>query len=74
MLIIRTGSPNRCSWPLTHSPCIYTPEECERLDASCRGFAFPRQIQVLNLETSEMVIERVLALDTAESELEDLNG
>ena len=29
---------------------IYTPEECERLDASCRGFLlFLEQIQVLNL-------------------------
>ncbi len=33
---------------------------------------FLEQIQVLNLETREMVIERVLALDTAEFELEDL--
>ncbi|CIB30978.1 Uncharacterized protein conserved in bacteria [Salmonella enterica subsp. enterica serovar Typhi] len=52
---------------------IYTVEECERLDASCRGFLlFLEQIQVLNLETREMVIERVLALDTAEFDLEDL--
>lgn len=48
---------------------IYTVEECERLDASCRVL---EQIQVLNLETREMVIERVLALDTAEFDLEDL--
>ena len=41
---------------------IYTPEECERLDASCRGF----------LLFLEMVIERVLALDNAEFELDDL--
>ncbi len=33
---------------------------------------FLEQIQVLNLETREMVIERVLALDTAEFDLEDL--
>ncbi|CAM7175422.1 DUF494 domain-containing protein [Citrobacter freundii] len=52
---------------------IYTAEECDRLDASCRGFLlFLEQIQVLNLETREMVIERVLALDTAEFDLEDL--
>ena len=52
---------------------IYTPEECERLHDSCRGFLlFLEQIQVLNLETREMVIERVLALDNAEFELEDL--
>ena len=38
-----------------------------------RGFLlFLEQIQVLNLETREMVIERVLALDTAEFDLEDL--
>ncbi|WP_425401669.1 DUF494 family protein [Escherichia coli] len=41
--------------------------------ASCRGFLlFLEQIQVLNLETREMVIERVLALDNAEFELDDL--
>ncbi|MBW9313042.1 DUF494 domain-containing protein [Escherichia coli] len=33
---------------------------------------FLEQIQVLNLETREMVIERVLALDTAEFDPEDL--
>jgi len=52
---------------------IFTVEESQRLDADCRGFLlFLEQIQVLNLETREMVIERVLALDTAEFELEDL--
>ncbi|VEB95172.1 Uncharacterized protein conserved in bacteria [Cedecea lapagei] len=52
---------------------IFTAEESQRLDADCRGFLlFLEQIQVLNLDTREMVIERVLALDTAEFELEDL--
>ncbi|KAF0858884.1 hypothetical protein Y888_14375 [Mixta calida B021323] len=52
---------------------IYTEQECQRLDASCRGFIlFLEQIQVLNLETREMVIERVMALDTLEFDLEDL--
>lgn len=52
---------------------IFTAEESQRLDADCRGFLlFLEQIQVLNLETREMVIERVLALDTAVFELEDL--
>lgn len=52
---------------------IFTAEESQRLDAECRGFLlFLEQIQVLNLETREMVIERVLALDTAEFELDDL--
>ncbi|MFU0909995.1 DUF494 family protein Smg [Kluyvera intermedia] len=52
---------------------IFTYEESQRLDASCRGFLlFLEQIQVLNLETREMVIERVMALDTAEFELAEL--
>lgn len=52
---------------------IYTAEETLRLDASCRGFLlFLEQIQVLNLETREMVIERIMALDTDEFELDDL--
>ena len=52
---------------------MYTDEECLRLDASCRGFLlFLEQVQVLNLETREMVIERVTALDTSEFDLEDL--
>lgn len=52
---------------------IYTEEESARLDAGCRGFLlFLEQIQVLNLETREMVIDRVMALDNAEFDLEDL--
>lgn len=52
---------------------IYTAQECGRLDAGCRGFLlFLEQVQVLNLETREMVIERVMALDTMEFDLEDL--
>jgi Smg protein len=52
---------------------IYTEEEGVRLDASCRGFLlFLEQIQVLNLETREMVIDRVIALDNTEFDLEDL--
>lgn len=52
---------------------IYTKKEKMRLDASCQGFLlFLEQIQVLNLETREMVIDRVMSLDNTEFELEDL--
>ena len=52
---------------------FYTEEESMRLDAACRGFLlFLEQIQVLNLETREMVIDRVMALDNTEFDLEDL--
>ncbi len=52
---------------------IYTDEESKRLDAESRGFLlFLEQIRVLSLETREMVIERVMALDTLDFDLEDL--
>ncbi|SFN74381.1 Smg protein [Izhakiella capsodis] len=52
---------------------IYTEAESQRLGAECRGFIlFLEQIQVLNMDTREMVIERVMALDTLEFDLEDL--
>ncbi|ATO34981.1 Protein Smg [Dickeya dianthicola] len=52
---------------------IYTAEEEQRLDVDCRGFLlFLEQIKVLNLETREMVIDRVMALETQDFDLEDL--
>jgi len=52
---------------------IYTDEEAAYLDTACRGFLlFLEQVQVLNLETREMVIDRVMALDSADFDLEDL--
>ncbi|MCG8710849.1 DUF494 domain-containing protein [Brenneria sp. 4F2] len=61
---------------LAHDPLairIYTQDEEQCLDADCRGFLlFLEQIQVLNLETREMVIDRVMALETQEFDLEDL--
>ncbi len=52
---------------------IYTDEESQFLDTECRGFLlFLEQMQVLNFETREMVIDRVMALDAAEFDLEDL--
>ncbi|CUX96220.1 Protein Smg [Candidatus Gullanella endobia] len=52
---------------------IYTDEESHFLDTDCRGFLlFLEQIQVLNFETREMVIDRVMALDITEFNLDDL--
>lgn len=52
---------------------IYTDEEMVRLDVTCRGFLlFLQQIKVLNFDTREMVIDRIMALDTEEFDLEDL--
>lgn len=48
-------------------------EECRRLGAACRGFIlFLEQIQVLQFDAREMVIDRIMALDSPEIDLEDL--
>jgi Smg protein len=52
---------------------IYTVEESQLLDTACRGFIlFLEQIQVLHFDTREMVIDRIMALDTTELDLKDL--
>lgn len=52
---------------------IYTDEEMNRLDVECRGFLlFLEQIEVLDTDTREMVIDRVMELEAGELELEDL--
>ncbi len=56
-----------------HSFRIYTKEEAEKLDVSCRGFLlFLEQINVLSVITREMVIDRVMELDEPSLVLEDL--
>ena len=52
---------------------VFTAQEMERLDIEARGFLlFLEQIKVLSSETREMVIDRVMGLETNELELEDL--
>jgi len=52
---------------------IYTAQEQRKLDVECRGFLlFLEQINVLDLPTREMVMDRVMDLDTSEVTLEDL--
>lgn len=51
----------------------YTPEEQARLDVQSRGFLlYLEQIGVLDFTTREMVIDRVMELDTPQFLLEDL--
>ncbi|MFM2481276.1 DUF494 family protein [Celerinatantimonas sp. YJH-8] len=57
----------------TPSIRIFTDSEMNKLDVECRGFLmFLEQIKVLTAETREMVIDRVMELDSQEIELEDL--
>ncbi|SET69092.1 DUF494 family protein [Thalassotalea agarivorans] len=52
---------------------IYTDEEKQLMDVQCRGFLmFLEQINVLDFSTREMVIDRVMELDTPFVTMEDL--
>ena len=52
---------------------IYTAEEMTRLDTECRGFLmFLEQVNVLDFSTREMVVDRVMELDTKDFSLDDL--
>lgn len=52
---------------------IYTAEEKQLLDVECRGFLlFLEQVNVLDFTTREMVIDRVMELDTKFFTIDDL--
>src|SRR5574343_416286 len=52
---------------------LYTTQEQRKLDVECRGFLmFLEQINVLDIATREMVLDRVMELDSSEVTLEDL--
>lgn len=52
---------------------VYTKRETARINLECRGFLlFLEQINVLTTEIREMVIDRVMGLETNEFELDDL--
>jgi len=52
---------------------VYTPEEMQLLDVESRGFLmFLEQVNVLDFTTREMVIDRVMELDTQFFSIDDL--
>ena len=52
---------------------IYTHEETQVLDIECRGFLmFLEQVNVLDFSTREMVIDRVMEIDTKYFCIDDL--
>lgn len=52
---------------------IFSEVEIEKLDMQCRGYLmFLEQVGVLDAETREVVIERVMALDSEEIDLDQL--
>ena len=57
----------------TSSLRIYTDKEREKLDLESRGFLlFLEQMNVLDHSTRELVIDRVMALDNDEIDLDQL--
>jgi len=66
------GKPYLCNHA-QHSFRIYTTEEMESIDVESRGFLlFLEQINVLSVETREIVIDRVMELDEPRMNLDDL--
>lgn len=52
---------------------VYSDRECERLDTDCRGFLmFLEQMGVLDHDTRELIIDRVMELNDHDIELDQL--
>lgn len=52
---------------------VYTEKEAEKMDMECRGFLqFLENVGVLDSSAREMVIDRFMALDTDEVDMEQL--
>jgi Smg protein len=61
--------------PVSCANCtrIYVEEEMNRMDLQCRGFlAFLEQAGVIDAQTRELVVERVMALEAGAVDLEQL--
>ncbi len=57
----------------SHSIRLYTSEECEKLDREARGFLlFLEQVAVLDQISREMVIDRIMALEATDIDLDHL--
>lgn len=69
----QTDAKSAISTSASTSMRIFTAQEMERLNIESRGFIlFLEQIKVLTPETREMVMDRVMGLETHELELDDL--
>ncbi|MDT8383530.1 MAG: DUF494 family protein [Gammaproteobacteria bacterium] len=57
----------------SHSIRVYNPLEEEKLDVECRGFLmFLEQMGVLNGASRELVIDRIMALESDEIDLDQV--
>ena len=52
---------------------LFNTDEAQKLDTECQGFLlFLEQIRVLNAQERELVIDRIMALETEEIDLQQL--
>ncbi len=59
--------------PTAHSIRLFTDREIEYLDLECRGFLmFLEQMGILTPASRELIIDRVLALDSDDMDIEQL--
>jgi len=59
--------------PANHSIRLYTAREMDKLDTECRGFLlFLEQSGIVGATTRELIIDRVMALETDEIDIERL--
>ena len=69
----RHQSVNASTQATPNSLRLYTSQETEKLDVECRGFVlFLEQCGILDATNRELVVDRVMALDTEEIDLEQL--
>jgi len=72
-LAVNRASADELPSASTTSTRIYTADEQRKLDAECRGFMyFLEQAKVLDGLSRELVIDRVLALETEEIDIAQL--
>ena len=62
-----------CNPQTAHGTRIYNALEMERLDAECRGFiTYLEQIRILSPPQREILIDRLLALETPDIDVEQI--
>ena len=62
-----------CNPQTAHGTRIYNDLEMERLDAECRGFiTYLEQIRILSPPQREILIDRLLALETPDIDVEQI--
>lgn len=73
LTLLQEHSADRMPTVATASTRVFSHLEMEKLDVECRGFLqFLEQVGVLDQVSRELVIDRVMALDTDEIDLETL--